>query len=321
MFSRALQSAVEEALAAGEQVLLFLNRRGLAGHVQCRDCGFVPQCPSCAVALTYHRQYDRLVCHQCNRQQRLPAACRQCGSPRVRLVGVGVEKVEAEAKRAFPHARLLRWDRDVTRGRHAHEQILSAFLAHDADILIGTQMLAKGLDLPAVTLVGVVNADVGLHLPDFRAGERTFQLLTQVAGRAGRGERDGRVIIQTYQPGHYAIDAASRYDYDGFAEAELRARELTGYPPFARLLRMTFTHPNPRYAREEALRMQKALALRRAEFGASDEIIGPAPAYVPRVRGRWRWQLTVRGRDPASLVRGFVLPPNWAVDVDPAGMT
>jgi primosomal protein N' (replication factor Y) len=321
MFSTALTQAIDDTLAADNQVILFLNRRGLAGHVQCRDCGFVPQCPSCAVALTYHRQYDRLVCHQCNRQQRLPAACRQCGSPRVRLVGVGVEKVEAEAKRAFPHARLLRWDRDVTRGRHAHEQILSAFLAHDADILIGTQMLAKGLDLPAVTLVGVVNADVGLHLPDFRAGERTFQLLTQVAGRAGRGERDGRVIIQTYQPGHYAIDAASRYDYEGFAEAELRARELTDYPPFARLLRMTFTHPNPRYAREEALRMQKALALRRAEFGASDEIIGPAPAYVPRVRGRWRWQLTVRGRDPASLVRGFVLPPNWAVDVDPAGMT
>jgi primosomal protein N' (replication factor Y) len=320
MFSRELQACIEAALASDEQVILFLNRRGLAGHVQCRDCGFVPQCAGCAVALTYHRQYDRLVCHQCNRQQRLPVACRQCGSPRVRLVGVGVEKVEAEAGRAFPHARLLRWDRDVTRGRHAHEQILATFLAHKADILIGTQMLAKGLDMPAVTLVGVVNADVGLHLPDFRAGERTFQLLTQVAGRAGRGERDGRVIIQTYQPDHYAIDAASRYDYEGLAAAELESRRIAGYPPFARLVRMTFTHPNARYAREEAMRMQKALSLRRAEFGSDDEVIGPAPAYVPRVRGRWRWQLTIRGRDPASLVRGFVLPPNWSVDVDPGSL-
>ncbi|MEX0750221.1 MAG: primosomal protein N', partial [Dehalococcoidia bacterium] len=320
MFSRALQTGIAAALAADEQVILFLNRRGLAGHVQCRDCGFVPQCPNCAVALTYHRQYDRLVCHQCNRQQRLPATCRQCGSPRVRLVGVGVEKVEAEAARAFPHARLLRWDHDVTRGRHAHEQILAKFLAHDADILIGTQMLAKGLDMPAVTLVGVVNADVGLHLPDFRAGERTFQLLTQVAGRAGRGERDGRVIIQTYQPDHYAIDSASRYDYEGLAAAELESRQVAGYPPFARLVRMSFTHPNARYAREEALRMQRALSLRRSEFGSDDEIIGPAPAYVPRVRGRWRWQLTIRGRDPAALVRGFVLPPHWSVDVDPGSL-
>jgi primosomal protein N' (replication factor Y) len=238
----------------------------------------------------------------------------------VRLVGAGIEKVETEAARTFPHARLLRWDRDVTRGRHSHEQILAKFLAHDADILIGTQMLAKGLDLPAVTVVGVVNADIALHLPDFRAGERTFQLLTQVAGRAGRGERDGRVIIQTYQPDHYAIDAASRYDYEGMAGVELESRRLAGYPPFARLVRMTFTHPNPRYAREEAIRMQKALALRRAEFGSDDEIIGPAPAYVPRVRGRWRWQLTIRGRDPAALVRGFVLPPNWAIDVDPGSL-
>jgi len=320
MFSRELHDRIERALAADEQVILFLNRRGLAGHVQCRDCGHVSECSSCAVALTYHRQYDRLVCHQCNRQQRLPNACRQCASPRVRLVGVGVEKVEAEAARAFPHARLLRWDRDATRGRHAHEQILATFLAHDADILIGTQMLAKGLDLPAVTLVGVVNADVGLHLPDMRAGERTFQLLMQVAGRAGRGERDGHVVIQTYHPGHYAIDAASRYDYEGFAAAELDSRRRAGYPPFARLVRLSFAHPNPRYAREEALRLQKALSLRRAELGSDDDIIGPAPAYVPRVRGRWRWQLTLRGRDPAALVRGFVLPPHWSIDVDPAGL-
>lgn len=320
MFSRALTDAVETALAADEQVILFLNRRGLAGHVQCRDCGFVPECGSCAVALTYHKQYDRLVCHQCNRQMRLPTTCKQCGSPRVRLLGVGVEKVEAEAARAFPHARLLRWDRDVTRGKGAHDRILAAFLAHEADILIGTQMLAKGLDMPAVTLVGVVNADVGLHLPDFRSGERTFQLLTQVAGRAGRGERPGRVIIQTYTPDHYAIDAASRYDFEGFVAAELESRRTAGYPPYGRLVRLTLTHPNPRFAREDALRLHRVLSHRRAELGSDTGIIGPSPAYVPRVRGRWRWQLLLRGRDPSELVRDFVLPPNWAVDVDPASL-
>ncbi|MBI5284454.1 MAG: primosomal protein N' [Chloroflexi bacterium] len=320
MFSEALKSAIERTLEAHEQVILFLNRRGMAGHVQCRDCGFVPACSSCAVALTFHRQYDRLVCHQCNRQSRIAVTCRQCGSPRIRLLGVGVEKVEAETARAFPYARLLRWDRDVTRGRHAHEQILASFLAHEADILIGTQMLAKGLDMPSVTLVGVVNADVGLHLPDFRSGERTFQLLTQVAGRAGRGERPGRVIIQTYTPDHYAIELAARHDYEGFAAAELEGRRQAGYPPYARLVRLTLAHPNPRFAREDAMRVHRALSHRRAEIGSDVDVLGPSPAYVPRVRGRWRWQLLLRGRDPAALVRGFVLPANWVVDVDPASL-
>ncbi|HZP57274.1 MAG TPA: primosomal protein N' [Dehalococcoidia bacterium] len=320
IFSRELRAAVEEALAADEQVILFLNRRGLAGHVQCRDCGYVPVCPSCQVALTYHRQYDRLVCHQCNRQSRLPVACRTCGSPRLRLLGLGVEKVEVEAERAFPQARLLRWDRDVTRERHAHERILAAFLAHEADILIGTQMLAKGLDLPAVTVVGVISADVGLHLPDFRAGERVFQLLTQVAGRAGRGERPGRVIIQTYTPDDYAVEAAARYDYEGFAAAELEARRSAGYPPFGRIVRLLFAHTNQRFARDEASRVQRALSVRRAELGLDADVIGPTPPYVPRLRGHWRYQVLLRGRDPAALVRDFVLPPNWAVDVDPASL-
>ncbi|MHB8378218.1 MAG: replication restart helicase PriA, partial [Dehalococcoidia bacterium] len=320
MFSRELRAAVEQALAADEQVVLFLNRRGLAGHVQCRDCGFVPECPSCSVALTFHRQYDRLVCHQCNRRWRLPATCRQCGSPRVRLLGAGVEKVEAEAARAFPHARLLRWDHDVTRRRGAHARILAAFLAHDADILIGTQMLAKGLDLPAVTVVGVISADIGLHLPDFRAGERVFQVITQVAGRAGRGERPGRVIIQTYTPGHYAIDAASRYDYEGFVAAELEERRRAGYPPFGRLVRMLFAHTNPRFAREEATRMQHAVEERRRELGSDVDVLGPSPAYIERTRGRWRWQVLLRGRDPAALVRDIALPQGWAADVDPVSM-
>ncbi|MEX2247486.1 MAG: primosomal protein N' [Dehalococcoidia bacterium] len=321
IFSQALQNALSETLAAGEQAILFLNRRGLAGHVQCRDCGHVPECSSCAVALTYHRQQDRLVCHQCNRPKRMPAACPQCGSARIRLLGAGVEKVEAEAQRLFPKARLLRWDRDVTRGRHAHERILATFLAHEADVLIGTQMLAKGLDLPAVTLVGVISADVSLHLPDYRTGERTFQLLTQVAGRAGRAERPGRVIIQTYTPDHYAIGAAARYDYEGFAALELKGRPQTGYPPFARLARLTVSQTDPRRARDEALRLQRTLAHRRAELGSDVEVLGPSPAYVQRLRGRWRWQLLLRGRDPSQLLRGLPLPPSCVVDIDPVTLT
>jgi primosomal protein N' (replication factor Y) len=320
MFSSELRFAVEASLRNDEQSILFLNRRGLAGHVQCRDCGFVPECGSCAVALTYHRQYDRLVCHQCNKRWRLPAKCKQCGSPRVRLLGAGVEKVEAEAARLFPHARLLRWDRDATRTRGAHDRILAAFLAREADILIGTQMLAKGLDMPAVTVVGVMNADTSLHLPDFRTGERTFQLLTQVAGRAGRGERPGRVIIQTYTPDHYAIAAATGYDYEGFVSTELASRQRAGYPPFGRLVKLIVTHPNERWSREEALRMQRVLTHRRSESGALADVIGPAPAYVPRVRGRWRWQIILRGDDPANLLRELPLPPHWSIDVDPASL-
>lgn len=320
IFSVALTEALDATLRRGEQAILFLNRRGAAGHVQCRDCGYVPECPSCAFALTYHRQDDRLVCHGCNRRSPLPRVCRQCGSPRVRFLGVGVEKVEAEVARQFPHARLLRWDRDVTRGRGAHDRILDVFTRRDADILIGTQMLAKGLDLPAVTLVGVVNADVGLHLPDFRSGERTFQLLTQVAGRAGRGEQPGRVIIQTYTPEHYAIDAAARYDYEGFAQAELEARRQAGYPPYARLVALMHAHVNPRRAREQAAQLRRVLEQRRRELGIDVEVVGPSEPYVRRLRGRWRWRLLLRGRDPAALVRDFTLPPDWAVDVDPANL-
>ncbi len=320
MFSRELTTAIGAALRADEQVILFLNRRGLAGHVQCRDCGHVPQCSSCSVALTFHKQYDRLVCHQCNRQSKLAATCRECGSPRVRLLGVGIEQVETEAKRAFPHARLLRWDRDATRTKGAHDRILGAFLAREADILIGTQMLAKGLDMPGVTLVGIVNADVALHLPDFRSPERTFQLLTQVAGRAGRGERPGRVIIQSYTPDHPAIAAAARYDYDGFAATELAARRTLGYPPYGRLTRLILAHSNPRQAREEAGHLARALVQRRAVLGSDTMVVGPSEAYVPRVRGRWRWQIVLRGSDPSALIRDFVLPANWSLDVDPASL-
>jgi primosomal protein N' (replication factor Y) len=333
IFSRLLAQEVRFALSAGEQAILFLNRRGAASFAQCRDCGFVPHCSSCALALTYHRQQDRLVCHQCNRGRRMPAACPQCRSRRLRLVGIGVERVEEEAAQAFPEARLLRWDRDVTRGRGAHERILIRFLAREADILIGTQMVAKGLDLPAVTLVGVVSADVSLHLPDFRAAERTFQLLTQVAGRAGRaapgsGDRPsgrqiglselGRVIIQTYTPQHYAIAAAAQHDYESFFAEEIDLRRRLGYPPFSRLTRLVYSHTNSAYAYQEAARLVRVLCQERDTRGLPDlEVMGPSPAYIARLRGRYRWQVLVRGRHPTELLARVALPQNWVLDIDP----
>lgn len=320
IFSRALRTALAQTLGAGEQAILFLNRRGAAAFLQCRDCGHVPECSSCAMALSYHREPERLLCHQCNRRRRPPRQCPACGSARIRQMGIGVERVEEETRRLFPQARVVRWDRDVTRGKGAHERILEAFLAHEADVLVGTQMLAKGLDLPAVTLVGVVSADVALHLPDFRAAERTFQLVTQVAGRAGRADRLGRVVVQTYTPDHYAIDAASRHDFASFYKQEVELRRRSGYPPFQRLVRLLFAHTNAAFAQREVMRLATMLNRQRDVAGSETTITGPSPAYVARVRGRWRWQLLLRGRDPTDLVRNLRLPPGWTVDVDPVAM-
>ncbi|HEU4758933.1 MAG TPA: primosomal protein N' [Dehalococcoidia bacterium] len=321
IFSRSLFAGIRRALDAREQVILFLNRRGTASFVQCRDCGHVPSCRSCAVALTYHQPEEALVCHYCRRQQPMPARCPQCASPRLRQLGLGTERVEEEARRAFPGARTLRWDRDVTRGRHAHEAILARFLAHEADVLIGTQMIAKGLDMPLVTLVGIVSADIALHFPDFRAGERTFQLLEQVAGRAGRGPKGGRVVIQTYTPGHYAVEAAAAHDYHALYQREIDFRRRLGYPPFGRLVRLTFASGGAAYAQEQAAATAHRLRQECDRLGLPNlDVLGPAPAFVPRLRGRWRWHIVLRGADPAVLLRDLTLPRGWTVDVDPVSL-
>ncbi|HIC90160.1 MAG TPA: primosomal protein N' [Anaerolineae bacterium] len=325
IFSRALQQALAQALEAGEQAILFLNRRGTATFVMCRDCGYVLTCSRCGVPLTYHRRENALICHHCGRQVKTPDVCPNCGSRRIRYFGAGTERVEAEVQRMFPQARTLRWDADVTTRKGDHEAIMARFVAHDADVLIGTQMIAKGLDLPLVTLVGVVAADVGLHLPDFRAGERTFQLLTQVAGRAGRGLRGGRVILQTYSPDHYAIRAASHHDYLGFYQQELFYRRTLGYPPYQRLLRLIFVHSNRGTAKAEAEHMVRVLQVqidRLGEQAGEIHLIGPAPCFFSRVRGRYRWQIILRGEDPAGVLRriGLPLPLGWRVDVDPVDL-
>lgn len=298
--------------------MLFLNRRGTASFMQCRDCGFVPQCRSCSVSMTYHEPENALICHYCHRRQKIPGACPECGGARIRMMGLGTERVEEEAKKAFPEARTLRWDRDVTKGRDSHEAILAKFLAHESDILIGTQMIAKGLDIPLVTLVGVVSADIALRLPDFRSGERTFQLLEQVAGRAGRGPKGGRVIIQTYSPDHPSIEAAAAHDYHAMYRNEVEFRRRLGYPPFGRLVRMTYSHTGAGYSQEQAASMVHRLRKKQAETGVANlDILGPSPAFVARMRGRWRWNVILRGSDPAGFLDGETLPRGWVVDVDP----
>ena len=321
LFSRSLSQAMSKAVANGEQVILFLNRRGAATFIQCRSCGFVLRCKRCEVPLTYHLAEDILACHQCNYRMPVPQICPRCLRRRIKFLGIGTQKLEQEAGHSFPQARLLRWDSDVTRGKHSHDEILGKFRAHQADILIGTQMIAKGLDLPLITLVGVVSADTGLNLPDFRAGERTFQLLSQVAGRAGRGTLGGRVIIQTYAPEHYAIQAAAKHDYASFYDQEIDYRRQLHNPPFTRLACLIYSHTNDALCQREAERMKRLLSQEIDSQGIADiEPIGPAPAYIHRLRGRFRWQLILRGSGLSAFLSQIPFPQGWTVDIDPLGL-
>ena len=317
IFSRPLNRAIGETLADREQVILFLNRRGTSTFVQCRNCGFVMRCSRCDLALTYHAKEENLSCHQCGYHKAIPDKCPVCWSRRIRYLGLGTERVEDEVKRAFPLARTLRWDRDVTRGKGSHERILDAFLAHEADILIGTQMIAKGLDLPLVTLVGIISADTMLHFPDIRAGERTFQLLSQVAGRAGRGALPGRVVVQTYTPDNYAIAAGAKHDYASFYRQEIELRRQHGQPPFSRLVSLVYAHANAEACRTGAEKMFQRLAEKKGQDGVDVELVGPAPMFFARIRGRYRWQIVLRGSDPARLLADLPLPQGWVVNVDP----
>ena len=335
IFSQALINGLADVLQKNQQAILFLNRRGTATYVFCRACGAVLKCPNCDTPLTYHVEGQRsnvgpasdirpatfdLRCHRCGYQRRMPEKCPHCHSNQMRAYGLGSEKVEAEARALFPAARLLRWDWETTREKDAHEIILSHFAAHRADVLVGTQMLAKGLDLPLVTLVGIVLADVGLNLPDPFAAERTFGLLTQVAGRAGRSALGGRVVLQTFQPEHYAIQAASRHDYADFYQRELAERRTLGYPPFNRLLRLEYRSFDPVNAENEARRLAGRISSDlEKERRTQTDLIGPVPCFFSKVGGWYRWQVVLRGPDPVSLLRGKALP-GWRVEVDPVSI-
>jgi primosomal protein N' (replication factor Y) (superfamily II helicase) len=318
MFSRALSAALEDCLARKEQAILFLNRRGVAAAVVCRACGEAVLCPRCTIPLTSHG--DLLLCHHCNYSRGIPATCPACGSPAIRALGVGTRQVEAEVQRLFPKARTLRWDRDAVAEAGEHDILLEHFSSHRADVLIGTQMVAKGLDLPQVTLVGIVLAELGLLLPDYRSPERVFQVLMQVAGRAGRSARPGKVVLQTYRPEHYSLQCAAAHDFEKFVAIESGHRRALDYPPFQNLARLVFVHSHEAAARENAEEMAVTLRARIVERERPDvTLFGPVPCFFSKIGGRFRWQIVLRGPHPGELIE-LPLPDGWQADVDPVSM-
>ena len=327
LFSRRLVEAVNARLEAREQTILLMNRRGYSSAVTCRSCGERVECPNCAVALTFHRRDKRLLCHYCGYAARVPETCPQCGSEHVYFVGSGSEKVEDELHRAFPRARIARLDRDTVTTKHHYERILGGFRDGGYDILVGTQMIAKGHDIPNVTFVGVVSADTGLGLPDFRAAERTFQLLTQVAGRAGRHHLPGHVLLQTINPEHYAIRCAAAQDYAKFYEKELEFRRLMRYPPFSAMANILVRAEK----QEDALRLCAELARILGEPGPGMKVLGPAEAPVPRIRNEFRYQMLIKTVSRPNLnarlkeLRRHAVQAKWpatalVIDVDPLSL-
>ncbi len=299
IFAEELLDAIRETCERGEQSIILLNRRGYSSFILCRSCGESIMCPNCDVTLTYHRADLTLVCHYCNHRQRAPTQCPMCGSKHIYYVGEGTEQIEEVLRQRFPGLRIGRIDRDTKSRRHEFEKVLLDFAKGDLDMLVGTQMLAKGHDFPNVTLVGVVSVDAGLALPDFRAAERTFQLITQVAGRAGRGDKAGRVLIQSYHPHHYALRHACAQDYRGFYHEEIRYRRNHGYPPFVALALLFSRHKDPVRARNIALELRKALV--EANHENHCRILGPAPAPFARLRGEHRIQLLIKSRSRKHL--------------------
>jgi primosomal protein N' (replication factor Y) len=329
IYSPQLKEAIAQRLERKEQVILFLNRRGYATSLQCPVCGFVAGCPNCSISLTYHRQDPRLFCHICGHTEPAPALCPnpQCRSPQIRYAGMGTQKVEETLAKLFPQARIVRMDSDALKRKEDYRRILGDFRAGRIDVLVGTQMIAKGLHFPNVTLVGIIYADLALHQPDFRASERTFQLLTQVAGRAGRGDVEGEVFVQAFTPFHYAIQCARRHDFAAFYEQELEFRRQLKYPPFSRIALLTLKGRNEEKVGFSAEHLRRELERLLADF-KDLTVKGPTPAPLARAESFYRYQIMLRtprmtslSRRLAQLHQSFVLPEDVTliVDVDPVG--
>ncbi len=327
LFSRRMIEAVQQKLILGEQVMLMMNRRGFSSFAACRSCGYRVECVNCSVTLTYHRRDHRLLCHYCGYAEKVPQQCVKCDSEHIQFIGSGSERIEEELREAFPEARIARMDRDTIHSKSDYEQILHGFREGAFDILVGTQMIAKGHDIPNVTLVGIVNADIGLGMPDFRAAERTFQLLTQASGRAGRGGLPGTVILQTINPEHYAVRFSAAQDYELFYTKELHFRKVMRYPPFASLANLLFRSTT----QEEALRMGGEISdlLKGEQEGV--RILGPAEAPVPRVKKEFRYQMLLKAAQRKRLagildrVKAHATAQNWpatalVIDVDPLNL-
>ena len=317
-FSRTLASALDDVIAAGRQAVLFLNRRGAAGFMQCRECGHALECSRCSVTYAYHSDTGRLLCHYCNRRRRLPRACPQCRSGRIREMGAGTETIVARLEQRYPGLSIERWDSDAVRDPTQLEQAMTRLAQGKAQVLVGTQMVARGLDLPGVGLAAALLADLGLSRPDFRAGERAFALLCQVAGRAGRSGDPARAIIQTYQPDHYAIAAAAAQDYDGFYRTEITTRQQQGNPPFSRLAQVICADTSVRAVQQTLDDLADRWRTRAHQLGDSDvEIIGPTPCAPERIRGRYRWRLLLRGRRLSQFLDGQNIPQTCRLEIDP----
>ena len=298
VFSRALLEAMKERLEKGEQIVLFLNRRGYSSFVMCRDCGYVVDCPHCDISLTYHRFDAKMKCHYCGFESPVPASCPECGSKHIRYFGTGTQKIEEELGKILPEARVIRMDVDTTSRKGSHERILGDFQAGKADILLGTQMIAKGLDFPNITLVGVLSADTMLHLPDFRSAEKTFQLLTQVSGRAGRHSLKGEVIIQSSTPEHYSIQLAAQHDYESFFHKEMLIRRRHAYPPYYFITLITVSHENLMKAIDAADRITKFV---KSRVSAQAIVLGPSASAIPRINDRYRYQCLIKWRAGAGI--------------------
>lgn len=329
--SRQLHTAVNEVFREKGQVILLLNRRGFATTIQCPACGHVVACPDCDMPLTHHRDGSKAVCHYCDYTIGTPPWCPACKHEGIRYAGLGTQKLEAEVRARFPDAKIARMDSDTMRRPGSHQKVLSAFRAGEIDLLLGTQMIAKGLDFPNVLLVGVINADGALHFPDFRAAERTFQLVTQVAGRTGRGDRGGRVVVQTFSPEHMAIQAASRHDYDQFAQAELVNRSKFNYPPLGSVARIILRGAVEEITEATAESLLGRLEAAQQSLGAKIRILGPAPPPIAKLRGKYRFHILLQALDPKNLgetirtaTKNFKIPDKddvqFVVDIDPMDM-
>ncbi|MBC2119791.1 primosomal protein N' [Listeria marthii] len=297
-FSTELLEKIKDRIAKKEQTVLMLNRRGYSSFVMCRDCGYVVECPNCDISLTYHQSSNQMKCHYCGHEERVPQQCPSCEGEHIRYFGTGTQKVEESLTKLIPEARVIRMDIDTTRTKGAHEKLLNSFRNHEADILLGTQMIAKGLDFPDITLVGVLNADTMLHLPDFRASERTFQLLTQVSGRAGRHERTGEVVVQSYNPEHYSIEFAKKHDFIGFYNHEMQLRKMGSYPPFYYLTMINVSDENEMKAIRTIQEMAQFL---RGKLGPDAVILGPVPSTITRIKNKYRYQCIIKYKIEPNL--------------------
>ncbi|MFC4697960.1 primosomal protein N' [Enterococcus aquimarinus] len=299
-FSRLLQEKISNRLQQKEQIVLLLNRRGYSSFMMCRDCGYVLPCPNCDISLTLHMDVKKMRCHYCGHQENIPKKCPDCQGEKIRYYGTGTQKVEEELQARFPSARILRMDVDTTRKKGAHEKILKAFEEQEADILLGTQMIAKGLDYPNITLVGVLNADTALNLPDFRSSERTFQLLTQVSGRAGRGAKPGEVIVQTFNPEHHSIVLAQAQDYEAFYQQEMILRHQSGYPPFYFTVKITVSHPAEQVVAKKSYQIAEQL---KNGLSPESRILGPTPSGIARIKNRYYYQIILKYKHEVHLHR------------------